>query len=227
MNQLSIIIPTLNEAEGVVELLKELQWIRAAGHELIVVDGGSKDGTSDLASAWVDHLAISTPGRAIQLNLGAKVARHDILLFLHADTRISQEAIEASLNHCYREQAWGRFDVRLSGRQRRFRVVERAMNMRSRLTGIATGDQAMFIRRELFEQIGGFPEIPIMEDIALSKRLNEISKPVCLWQQVETSSRRWEEAGTIKTIALMWFLRLAFMLGAEPGRLAARYEDIR
>lgn len=227
MNQLSIIIPTLNEASGVEQLLKELQWIRSAGHELIVVDGGSADGTGDLAAPWVDHLAISTPGRAIQLNLGARVAKHDVLLFLHADTLISEDAIEASLQHCYRPHAWGRFDVRLSGKQRRYRVVERAMNLRSRLTGIATGDQAMFMRRELFEQIGGFPEIPIMEDIALSKRLNEISKPVCLWQKVETSSRRWEESGTIKTIGLMWILRLAFSLGAEPDRLAARYEDIR
>ncbi len=200
--------------------------MRGKGHEIILVDGGSTDGTSTLSELLVDHQLGASPGRAHQMNAGARRASGDILLFLHADTLLPSQADEiiiaglANSHHC-----WGRFNVRLSGQNHLLRMVEKLMNSRSRLTGIATGDQAIFIRRNTFEALGGFPEIPLMEDIAFSKRLKTVSSPLCLPQQVISSSRRWEQQGIMQTIYLMWYLRLAYFLGADPGRLAARYRQ--
>jgi rSAM/selenodomain-associated transferase 2 len=222
---LSVIVPTWNEASTIGRALRALQVLRHAGHDLIVVDGGSRDDTVLLARPWADRVVRSEPGRARQMNAGARRAAGDVLLFVHADTLLPEDAdqlIARALQTSGR--AWGRFDVRLSGAHPVLRLVERLMNWRSRLTGIATGDQAMFVRRDLFEAAGGFPEIPLMEDIAISRRLKKHGRPVCLKQRVLTSSRRWEEQGVVRTIWLMWRLRTAFFLGADPRELARRYE---
>jgi rSAM/selenodomain-associated transferase 2 len=178
-----------------------------------------------LARPLADAIVLCRQGRGAQMNAGAALAGGDILLFLHADTRLPDEAVPAIRDSLAKSgKAWGRFDVRLSGHQAMLRVVERMMNLRSRLTGIATGDQAMFVRREFFQAAGGFPEIPLMEDIVLSRTLKRISgAPLCLSTPAVTSSRRWEENGILRTILLMWKLRLAFFLGASPERLARRY----
>ncbi len=221
---LSIIIPTLNEAESIAAALAGVQPLRHAGHEVIVVDGGSDDATATLAAPLADKLLRSPRGRALQMNAGVIAAQGDILLFLHADTRLPTHAdqlIFAGLRRSAR--GWGRFDVRLSGAQPLLRVVETLMNWRSRLTGIATGDQAIFVRRALFEKVGGFPEIPLMEDIALARALKKCGPPLCLKQRVLTSSRRWEQHGILRTIFLMWRLRLAYALGTDPAQLVKRY----
>lgn len=218
---ISIIIPTLNEATRILPLLQDLTPLRQEGHEIILVDGGSTDATLALASPLVDLVIQTPPGRALQMNRGAEQAVGDMLWFLHADTRVPAEA-GAKLLACRR--GWGRFDIRLSGQNWRFRVIERMMNLRSRLTGIATGDQGIFIRLRLFNEIGGYPEIPLMEDIALSKRLRKRSVPDCLNVRLTTASRRWERQGIVRTILLMWWLRLAYFLGVNPQRLAKQYE---
>jgi rSAM/selenodomain-associated transferase 2 len=223
--RLSIIIPLLNEAEMLIERLRALQWLRHSGHELIAVDGGSQDKSPLLAEPWVDKVVISPAGRALQMNKGAEVANGDVLLFLHIDTILPEESIELigdSLKN--KKMAWGRFDVCLSGRHWMFRVIEKMMNWRSRITGIATGDQAIFVTRTLFEQQSGFLDIPLMEDIELSQRLKKIIAPCCLQQTVMTSSRRWEKAGVYKTIWLMWRLRFAYWLGASPKNLVRLYK---
>jgi len=221
---LSVIIPALNEA-GVVEgLLEPLQPLRGEGVELILVDGGSVDDTVLLAAPLVDRVLASSPGRALQMNAGARCAAGDVLWFLHADSLATVrhgEAIIASLRNA--SAAWGRFDVTLSGRHPLFRVIEFLMNHRSRLTGIATGDQGIFVRRSLFEALGGFADIPLMEDLQLSSRLRRQGAPLCLHPRLVTSSRRWEEGGILRTILLMWRLRLAYFMGADPRRLARRY----
>lgn len=220
---LSIIVPALNEAGTIAETLALLQPLRRRAVELIVVDGGSTDRTAQVAGPLASRVVRSPKGRAVQMNTGARTATGEILLFLHADTilpagadRRVAEAIEAGA-------VWGRFDVRLSGRHPLLRVVETFMNGRSRLTGIATGDQALFVRRDGFERVGGFPEIPLMEDLALSKALKRLGRPACLWARVTTSSRRWEEHGILRTILLMWWLRLRYFLGADPAQLARIY----
>jgi rSAM/selenodomain-associated transferase 2 len=223
-DRISIIIPALNEAAGIRDTLAPLQALRARGHEVVVVDGGSTDGTQELARALADHVVASARGRARQQNAGAAAATGGVLLFLHADTRLPEGAdglVVDGLRSAGR--GWGRFDVRLSGAHPMLRVVERMMAVRSRLTGIATGDQAIFVRREWFARAGGFPEIPLMEDVALSGTLRGMGAPLCLRARVVTSSRRWEERGVWRTIALMWRLRLEFALGADPARLADRY----
>ena len=222
--RLSVIVPCLNEADGIVESLTALAPLRAQGHEVIVVDAGA-DGTARRAAPLADRVITAPRGRAVQMNRGAALARGDVLLFLHADTRLpvaAAQAIAAGLAPT--GHAWGRFDVRLSGRQPLLRVVERFMNWRSRLTGIATGDQAIFVERALFQAVGGHPEIALMEDIALSKRLKRHGPPLCLGEPVLTSSRRWERDGIVRTILLMWWLRLRYFLGASPAQLAVVYE---
>jgi rSAM/selenodomain-associated transferase 2 len=221
--RLSVVIPALDEAAQIGGLLADLAPGRAAGHELILVDGGSTDGTRAAALPGVDRVLTAPRGRASQMNEGARAAGGDLLWFLHADSRVPPEAPAAVLEACQRGSAWGRFDVRLSGRLPVLRVVERAMNLRSRLTGIATGDQGIFVTRGAFERVGGYPEIPLMEDIALSKALRRLGRPACLAMRITTSSRRWEERGAIRTILLMWRLRLAYGLGADPRRLARLY----
>lgn len=221
----SIVMPVLNEAEVVSDTLAPLQAIRAAGHELIIVDGGSTDDTLEKASALADMALSSARGRARQMNTGAMQASGDVLLFLHADTRLPVDGIPVLLKELAKSgKVWGRFDVRLSGRHPLLRMVACMMNWRSRITGIATGDQAMFVRREAFQALNGFPDIPLMEDIALSSALQSgFGSPLCLKKQVVTSSRRWEENGILRTILLMWKLRLVYFLGASPERLAQQY----
>lgn len=224
---MTIVIPVLNEAESIVSALEALAPCRLLGHELIVVDGGSRDRTEALARPLVDSVLRSAPGRARQMNVGATAASGSILVFLHADTRLPAAATHAVVR-VLQTHIWGRFDVRLSGDQMVFRVVERMITLRSRWTGIATGDQAMFVRTSVFREIGGFPEIPLMEDVALSKRLKRtVGRPACIKLQVETSSRRWESHGIVRTIIVMWGLRLAYALGVAPDRLARLYHPHR
>lgn len=221
---LSVVIPTLDEARGIEETLGATQPLRARGHEVIVADGGSEDGTAELARHLADRVIEAPRGRARQMNAGARVARGDILLFLHADTRLPEAADDLILQGLEKTgRSWGRFDVRLSGRHPPLRVVERLISSRSRITGMATGDQAIFVRRDWFEAAGGYPDIPLMEDLALSRTLKRRGRPLCLWQRVTTSSRRWEEKGILRTILLMWRLRLAYYLGADPHDLARLY----
>ncbi len=224
MTPLSIIVPTLNEAAAVGAMLAALQPLRAAGYELIVVDGGSEDETVQRAAAHVDVLLQASRGRARQMNAGAGAAQGAVLWFLHADSLPPPQAGKLILEGLARSgRDWGRFDVRLSGAHTLLRVVERLMNLRSRITGIATGDQGMFVRRELFERLGGFPDIELMEDIALSRALNRIGPPLCLDTPLLSSSRRWEQGGIVRTILLMWSLRLAYALGVSPARLLRWY----
>jgi rSAM/selenodomain-associated transferase 2 len=205
-----------------------LQPLRAAGHEVILVDGGSEDATVDLSGPFLDWLIRGPRGRGRQMNAGARAARGEILLFLHADTLLPEGA-DRLIMEGMRDQRkrWGRFDVRLSGTHPVLRIVEGLMNLRSRLTGIATGDQAIFVQRELFEAAGGFPDIDLMEDIALSKIMKRHGRPLYLRQRVLTSSCRWEKNGILRTVLLMWRLRLSYFLGSDPAYLAGLYPPSR
>lgn len=224
MTELSIILPVLNEAPRIAATLQMLAPFRQRGAEIIVVDGGSEDDTPELAYPLADRVLIAPRGRAGQMNGGASVARGYILLFLHADTWLPPDADTLILHGPGREQSvWGRFDVDIDGQHRLLPMVARMMNARSRSTGIATGDQAMFMTREAFIQVGGFPDIPLMEDIAMSKKLKELSPPLCLTARALTSGRRWDEHGLWTTIWHMWRLRLAYHFGADPADLAKRY----
>ena len=202
--RISVIIPALNEGQVIRALLESLQSMRLDGHELILVDGGSSDDTCFQAVPLVDRLITSTPGRARQMNEGARVAAEDILWFVHAD---SQLPADAGRQVCQAMQSgkahWGRFDVEIIGQHPLLKLVSWMMNWRSRWTGIATGDQAIFVRRDAFFSIGGFPEIPLMEDIAISTRLKRISSPCCLRTRLRTSGRRWERNGVVSTILLI------------------------
>lgn len=219
-------MPVLNEAATLEPSLRKLQSWRAHGHEVIVVDGGSDDETMAIArgEGLADHVLQTERGRARQMNTGATVASGEVLVFLHADTELPPNA-EQELTSAWRRGnvEWGRFDVRLAGTHPLLRVVEWMMNWRSRVSGIATGDQAIFVRRECFVASGGYADIPLMEDIELSRRLKKHSRPLALNARVVTSSRRWEQHGVIRTIVLMWWLRLAYALGADPQRLVRRY----
>ncbi len=222
--RLSIIIPVLNEGAQALVCLKQLAPLRAAGHELILVDGGSAELEADRLAPWLDRLLSSGPGRARQMNLGASLAQGDVLWFLHADTQPLADAAAAITTAINDGHGWGRFDIRLDGCHPLLRLVERLMNLRSRLSGIATGDQGIFVRRELFEQVGGFPDQELMEDIELCAILKRLQRPCCLHQRLITSSRRWEQRGILRTIFLMWVLRLAYRLGVSPRRLAYFYK---
>ena len=220
---LSIILPALNEAAGIVSALEALAPLRAGGVEVIVVDGGSTDRSVELAEALADRVLKAPRGRASQMNAGAAMARGGVLLFLHADTRLPQGAESLVAQAIAGGQHWGRFDVQIEGRSAWLPLVAAMMNRRSRLTGIATGDQAVFVSRAAFAAAGGFPDIPLMEDIELSRRLLRTGRPACLAARVTTSGRRWEAHGVWRTILRMWWLRLRFFLGADPRRLAVDY----
>ena len=223
---LSIVIPALNEAAGLEATLQALQPLRLRGVELVLADGGSSDATPTLAQPWVDAVVDAPRGRALQMNAGAARARTDVLLFLHADTRLPPLADVLVLQAVQRSDkgaCWGRFDVRIEGRPRMLRVVAALMNLRSRASGIATGDQAIFITREAFERVGGFPEQALMEDIEISRRLKRLGRPACLRARVCTSGRRWEQRGVWRTIVLMWRLRWRYWRGESPARLAEAY----
>jgi rSAM/selenodomain-associated transferase 2 len=222
-NRLSIVMPVLNEAGLIEKALNDLRPLQAQGAEIVVVDGGSTDGTPERAAERNCRVLRSARGRAVQMNTGAHSASSPYLLFLHVDTRLPPDALPTLIEAFATGTVWGRFDVRLTGRQPLLRMVETLMNWRSRLTGIATGDQAIFVRRDLFQQAGGFPEIPLMEDIALSKILNGQAHPTCLRRKVIVSSRRWDTHGIVRTILLMWWLRLRYFLGADPSELARLY----
>ena len=223
--RLSVVEPCLNEAETIVDVLGALQPLRGRGTEVIVVDGGSADATATLAKPYVDRVVESTPGRAVQMNAGAAAASGKILLFLHADTRLPSDADEMIAGGLARRNAaWGRFDVSITGTHPMLGIVSASMNLRSRLTGIATGDQAIFVRRSEFDAVGRYREIALMEDIELSARLKRRSPPLCLREKVLTSGRRWERNGVARTILLMWHLRLRFWLGSDPAALALLYE---
>lgn len=225
LSRITIVMPTLNEAAGLEAALRPLQPLRERGHQVIVADGFSPDDTVAIGRKLADWVVTCAPGRARQQNTGAEhFVTGDVLLFLHADTLLPPDADRLILDGLNASgRGWGRFDVRLSGRHPLLRVVERMMNLRSRATGIATGDQAIFVRRDWFWGVRGFPMIPLMEDVALSKKLRRLGPPLCLRQPVLTSSRRWETRGILRTIVLMWRLRAAYALGADPARLAERY----
>jgi rSAM/selenodomain-associated transferase 2 len=225
-SRISVIIPVVDEADALASTLPRLASMRRAGHEVILVDGGSRDATRELAMGWVDRVVDCEPGRARQMNAGAGVALGGVLVFLHADTVLPDAAdqlIAGALSGG--DRCWGRFDVVLGAGDWRFRVIEWFMNLRSRLSGVATGDQAIFVTRQAFDRVGGYPDIPLMEDIAISARLKTLSPPACLRAQVLTSARRWREKGIVRTVLLMWRLRLAYACGADPQRLARLYQS--
>ena len=220
---LSIVMPALNEAAGIAPLLMALQPLRARGVEIVLADGGSTDGTVQQAAPWVDAVVAPGRGRAVQMNAGAAAASADRLLFLHADTRLPPLADVQVVQALAAGACWGRFDVRIAGRPPMLRVVAALMNLRSRLSGIATGDQAIFVSRAAFVQVGGYPVQPLMEDIELSRRLKRLGRPACLRSKVCTSGRRWEQRGVWRTIFLMWWLRWRYWRGEPAACLAQAY----
>ncbi len=222
--RLSIIVPALDESATITATLAALQPLRALGHEVLVADGGSRDATLLIARLLADRAFVAPRGRATQMNAGAAAAGGDVLLFLHADSTLPSVAAGAIRAALDRGAQWGRFDVRITGRPWILKVVAPAMNLRSRLSGIATGDQGIFVTREAFARAGGFPPIPLMEDVALSRALKRVAgRPACLRERIVTSGRRWETHGPWRTIFTMWRLRAAFALGADPVRLARLY----
>ena len=221
--ELLVVVPVLNEAASLAGSLRALQPLRRRGAWLVVVDGGSSDGSVEIADPLADRTLSAARGRASQLNAGAAAKPCRVLLFLHADTRLPNGAYEFILEAIAGGHAWGRFDVRIDSDRPSLRLVGWLMNLRSRLTGIATGDQAMFMTRAAFRAAGGFPALALMEDIEMSRRLKRIARPACLRARVLTSARRWEQGGVWRTVWLMWHLRAAYFLGVDPAHLARRY----
>lgn len=225
---ISIIIPCLNEVAGIVIALERLQTLRSRGAEVIVADGGSNDGTAALATPLADRVIDAPRGRAAQMNAGAAEALGKVLLFMHADCTLPPGADHLIVNGlATNKKQWGRFDVVIDGGHPMLKVVAATMNWRSRWTGIATGDQGIFIARALFVQLGGFPALPLMEDIALSRLARRAGPPLCLRERIVTSARRWNRQGVVRTVCLMWLLRLAYFFGVDPARLALRYNAVR
>lgn len=226
MIALSIIIPVLNEAHGLEENLsslhKLLENIKNTPYEVILVDGGSTDATIEIASTFNNRVVKSNvQGRAVQMNEGAKVAKGKILLFLHGDTRLPSDFF-LFLNEVEKGE-WGFFLLKLSGKAWVFRMIEWCINFRSSVTAVATGDQGIFVGRQLFDDLKGYADLPLMEDVEISKRLRKISSPIIISKKLVTSSRRWEKRGVLTTILLMWRLRLSYFLGASPHVLAEQY----
>ena len=220
----SIIIPTLNETNVIQACLLALQFIRT-DCEIIVVDGGSLDNTAVLAKHLADKVIICSKGRSLQMNRGADHATGNVLIFLHADTYLPKNALTLIEQHISQHKQWGRFDIALNGNSFMLKIIAFMMNWRSRLTGIATGDQVIFVTQQLFNKVGQYPEINLMEDIALCNMLNKISRPICLKAKVTSSTRRWEHNGLYKTILLMWYIRLAYFCGTDPQKLAIMYSE--
>ena len=224
---LTIIIPVLNEARILPDRLEALQFVRSRDVELIVVDGGSTDDSFGIASAQSDHTLKSPAGRAKQMNHGARHASTEWLLFLHADTRLEDEAFEALLEALSREPDWGWFDVRIEGKHPLLSLTAVMMNARAGLTKVATGDQGLFVRKALFDAAGGFPDMPLMEDVALSKRLRGVAKSTVIRTPLATDGRRWDQGGWFRTVLRMWGLRFAYWAGVGPDRLAGYYAHVR
>ncbi len=220
----TIVIPTLNEETDIQICLMQLQGLREEGFEVIVADGGSVDKTPQLVEGLCDRFISSRQGRAAQMNAGARQSKGEFIFFLHVDTQLPENFSEIISSIEVDRFCWGRFDVALSGKRRIFRVIESMMNLRSRLTGIATGDQVIFVSQKLFQEVNGYPDIALMEDIAISRRLKNICSPLCLKHKVLTSSRRWEKHGIISTVIKMWWLRFTYYIGADPIRLARQYD---
>jgi len=217
---ISIIVPVRNEAAQIHRLLKCLESVR---QQVLIVNGQSTDDTANICGQAGYKVIESEPGRARQMNNGAGYKKADCYWFLHADCLPSQGAIDRIIKYCQQGDAWGRFDVRINDRAIIFRAIEKMMNWRSCLTQVATGDQGIFVSKGLFEVVGGFPEIPLMEDIAISKLLRCHCRGVCLTDSLEVSSRRWRQMGITHTILLMWWLRLRYFLGADPADLHRAY----
>jgi rSAM/selenodomain-associated transferase 2 len=226
MRRLTVVLPVLNEAAIIVAALQALAPLRAHGAEIIVADGYSRDGTAQLAEPFADRVITVRRGRGAAMNAGAAFGTGDALLFLHADTALP-DGTDRLIDAALAGRAWGRFDLRIAGCHPLLAVVARMINLRSRLTGIATGDQAIFVSRKAFEAVGGFPDLPLMEDIAISRRLKRLCRPYCIATPAVTSGRRWEQSGVIRTILLMWRLRLSYYLGVEPALLAELYDAPR
>lgn len=224
---ISIIMPILNEGLILEAALQQLQTLRAHGHELILVDGGSRDSSLSLARKYADRVIMSGAGRAMQMNAGADFARHETLLFLHADTQLPQQA-DMLINNALASRAarWGRFDLRLNSPRLIYRLIENSINWRSAISGIATGDQAMFVERQFFERVGKFDGLPLMEDVSLSKKLLYFAWPSRIKTPVLSSARKWEQHGVLRTVVLMWRLRTAFFFGADPELLYQRYYPV-
>ncbi len=226
----AVIVPLLNEREALPEIVPALLGSKA--DELILVDGGSVDGSWEWLQGYAKQnvgpvtLLQTQAGRARQMNAGAQQASAEVLLFLHADTHLPENFLEE-----VKKEQWGRFDVCFSDNDQpkslSLSLVQRMMNLRSRISGIATGDQAIFVRRHLFKKVGGYDDIPIMEDVSLSKKLRRVSKPYCSTSLVATSARRWKKYGVWKTIGLMWRLRWSYFFGANPHELAQKYKQVR
>ena len=225
--RLSIIMPALDEGEGIIAMLDPLADLRTLGVEVVVVDGGSRDATVQRARLRVDKVVLSAPrGWVPQMNAGAEKASGDVLLFLDKDTRLPPAAEHLVLDGLARSgRAWGRFNVKIEGRDLRLPLLAAFMNLWSRLTGIATGEQAIFVKRDAFEAAGGFPAIPLMTDVALCKRLKRLSRPLCLRQRVVVPVRRCGSLGAFQTALLMWRLRIAFFFGAGPDELAKQWAE--
>lgn len=224
--RLSIVVPALNEAGSIAPMLRALAPLRGRGHEVIVVDGGSEDGTVALAAGLADRVLRAPRGRARQMNAGAAAARGEILFFLHADSIVPRGFAAAIASAC--EQAiGGRFDVDLAARGARFRMIENAINLRSRWSGLFTGDQGLFIRRDAFAALGGYPDQPLLEDLALAHAMKRHGHVAALRERILTSARRWQRHGTLRTLLLMWRIRGLYALGVPPERLAHLYRDAR
>ena len=219
----SIIIPVLNEESQIESVLQPLQPLRQRGWTIVVVDGGSVDDTVEKAKPLSTKVITSLPGRATQMNAGAKEASGEVLLFLHADTVLPEQFESEMASFVSSDKQWGRFDVRLSGNQLMFYVIAWFINTRSRLTQVSTGDQGLFFKRQFFHQLNGYAELPLMEDVELCKRSRVLSEPFFSACKVVTSSRKWETNGTWKTIWLMWCLRYAYYKGADPKELHRKY----
>ncbi len=222
MADISIIIPTYNEEVGIITFLTKLQALRPEC-ELIIVDGGSEDETVTLVEELVDDVVKSDKGRALQMNVGAAMASAPTLLFLHADTFLPKDAFQQIQQAIKKGFQWGRFDIKLTGKSLVLKIVAWMMNKRSCLTGISTGDQALFVDKTLFDELGGYANIALMEDIELSSKLKKQARPYCVKTKVISSSRRWLSFGVTNTILLMWWLRLRYFLGTDPTDLEQLY----
>ena len=232
----TVIIPTLNEAD-VIETT--LRLTAGLGFDaILVVDGGSTDGTRVLVEAVAARTGepVSSPiqllstsaGRARQLNAGAAAATSDVLVFLHADSHLPADAGQLMQQALADPNVvGGRFDIRFDRPSVWGQIISTFMNARSRITRISTGDQAMFVRRQVFERLGGFSDIPIMEDVEFSTRLKRTGRTVAIDRHVTTSFRRWEGQGPLRTVLLMWALRFLYWIGVSPRRIARLYQDVR